>query len=293
MRYLVIGCGYIGKPLSLELRRRGHEVVVLRQSRVRDEELAAGGVQVSFGDIGNPATFSRLERGFDRVVNCAASGGGGIQAYRHVYLQGNRNLVAWLAESPPAKLVYTGSTGVYGQDDGSLVEEDSPTNPTSKSGKILVQAEAELTSAFRRSGFPAVILRLSGIYGPGRCHLLHRFLNGGPHPAFHDSGHMNMIHQDDVLGAVIHATEFAAPGRIYNVSDDEPVRRKDFFTWLAGRLHRTLPPPPSPETATGPYRRATDKRISNRRLRQELGYHCRYPTFREGYESLIPAVQTE
>ena len=127
MRVLIVGCGYVGLPLGAELVRQGHEVFGLRRSAA--EEMKAAGIKPILADITMPETFAQLPRDFDWVVNCAASGGGDADAYRQLYLQGTRNLIEWLAPVPPKKFVYTSSTSVYGQNDGSLVKESSPTEP--------------------------------------------------------------------------------------------------------------------------------------------------------------------
>ena len=128
MKCLVVGCGYVGLPLGAELARQGHEVFGLRRSASAAHELKAAGIQPLAGDVTRPETLAKLPRQFDWVVNCVAAGGG-AENYRQIYLEGNRNLVSWLADSPPQKFVYTSSTSVYGQDDGSLVTESSLAEP--------------------------------------------------------------------------------------------------------------------------------------------------------------------
>src|ERR1017187_4398473 len=115
MRVLIVGCGYVGLPLGVELVRQGHEVFGLRRSG--PEELRAVGITPLRADITRPATLKDLPRDFDWVINCAASGGGSANEYRQLYLEGNRNLNTWLADRPPRKFVYTSSTSVYAQND--------------------------------------------------------------------------------------------------------------------------------------------------------------------------------
>src|SRR5258708_3112960 len=125
MRILIVGCGYVGLALGAELARHDHEVFGLRRTPGAERELTEAGITPLVGDITNPQALAKLPRTHDWVVNCVASGGGGVEEYRNVYLLGTRNLVEWLAPDPPKKLVYTSSTSVYGQTDGSLVTEDS------------------------------------------------------------------------------------------------------------------------------------------------------------------------
>ena len=145
MRALIIGCGYVGAPLGAALVRLGHEVFGLR--RHAPAELQTAGIQPLLADITRPESLLGLPCNFDWVVNCAASAGGGAEDYRQLYLEGNRNLLAWLSKSPPRKFVYTSSTSVYAQNDGSVVTEKSPAEPAEETSRILVEAEKLLLRA--------------------------------------------------------------------------------------------------------------------------------------------------
>ena len=147
MRVLIVGCGYVGLPLGKELARLGHEVSGLRRSALAEAEMKAAGIMPLHADITQPETLTKLPRDFDWVVNCTASGGGGGDDYRRIYYEGNRNLVAWLVDSPPKKFVYTSSTSVYGQNDGALVTEKEATEPDAPTSKVLVETEKFLLAA--------------------------------------------------------------------------------------------------------------------------------------------------
>lgn len=291
MRTLIIGCGYIGRWLALEMSRQGHSVTCLRRSAIEDEGLHIAGIEVIPLDVSRTSSWHKLEPLFDWVVNCASSNRGGEESYRAVYLEGTRNLLNWLASAPPRKYVYTSSTGIYAQNDGSWVDESAETAPASETGKILLQTENLLREAHDRSGFPAIILRVAGIYGPGRTFLLKNFLAGEAVIEGRGDRHLNMVRREDVVGAIRAALERGQPGEIFNVADGEPVRQGEFYQWLAERLRRPLPP--SVETAEPPSRKrsATNKRIANARLREQLGYGFRFPTYRAGYESLIADLE--
>ena len=111
----------------------------LRRSTTADAELRAVGIQPCSGDVTRPEALSRLPGPFDWVVNCVSSTKGGVEEYREVYVNGSRNLIEWLGAASPKKFVYTSSTSVYGQTDGSLVKEDSVTEPASETSKLLVE----------------------------------------------------------------------------------------------------------------------------------------------------------
>jgi nucleoside-diphosphate-sugar epimerase len=286
MRVLIIGCGYVGLPLGAELARLGHEVFGLRRTKSDDTELITARIFPLTADITNRATLSNLPRPFDWVVNCAASGGGDAESYRRLYFDGTRNVIEWLSSSLPRKYVYTSSTSVYAQNDGSVVTESDFASPETDTGKVLVATEKILLAAASETKFPATILRLSGIYGPGRGYWLKQFLNGEARIEGVGERYLNLIHRDDVIGAIIAALNRAPVGSVFNATDNEPVTQRDFFEWLAKRLNKPLPPN-VPEGSTERKRGASNKRVSNSRLRQQLGYEFKYPTFREGYEAEI------
>src|ERR1051326_8339719 len=131
MRVLIVGCGYVGCALGAELASRGHEVFGLSRAAASDARLASMGIRPLMGDITKPESLARLPAAYDWVVNCVSSTYGGAEEYRAVYAQGTRNLLQWLSPTPLQMFVYTSSTSVYGQTDGSWVEETSPTEPES------------------------------------------------------------------------------------------------------------------------------------------------------------------
>jgi nucleoside-diphosphate-sugar epimerase len=282
---LIVGCGYVGLQLGTELVRQDHEVFGLRRSASAGNELKAAGIHPLAGDVTKPETLAKLPREFDWIVNCVAAGGS-AENYRQIYLEGNRNLVSWLADSPPNKFIYTSSTSVYGQNDGSVATEKSPVEPDADTAKILVETEKLLLAAAQKE-FPAVILRVAGIYGPGRGHWFRQFLKDEARIEGDGSRFLNMIHRDDVVGCIVAALKSGRAGEIYNAVDDEPVSQIDFFKWLAATLGKPLPPSVSEDAEIVRKRGATNKRISNRKLKMELDYQFKHPNFRNGYGAEI------
>jgi len=275
----------------MELVKLGHSVFGLRRSPSADTLMRSVGITPLLGNITKPEQLAGLPADYDWVINSASASGGGVEDYREVYLRGMRNLVAWLAAAAPKKFVYTSSTSVYGQNDGSLVKETSPTEPAVETGKILVETERVLLEAAQTKKFPAVILRLAGIYGPGRGYWFKQYLQGEARIEGNGGRILNMIHRDDAAGAVIAALKSGRPGEIYNAVDDEPVTQLEFFRWLSGPLGKDLPPS-LPEDAEAVRKRGvTNKRVSNRRIKMELGYQFKYPTFREGYTAEIRRLE--
>lgn len=282
-RALIVGCGYVGLPLGHELVRQGHKVFGLRRSDAADEELRAAGIEPLRGDITKPETLAPLPRDFDWVVNCAATRGGTVEEYRQLYAIGNFNLVEWLRAAPPRKFVFTSSTSVYGQNDGSVVVETDPVAPEAETAPVLVETENLLFAAYEKLKFPVVIMRLAGIYGPGRGYWLKQFLSGQARLDGDGSRLLNMIHRDDVVGAIIAALEGAPACSVYNTVDNEPVTQREIFEWLAAKLNQPMPPSAPLDADPNRKRGVTNKRVSNLRLKQQLGFKYKYPTFRQGY----------
>ena len=291
MRVLIVGCGYVGLPLGAELARQGHEVFGLRRNPAGAGEMEAADIKPLFADITQAGDLEKLPRDFDWVVNCAAPGGGGEAAYRQLYLTGNHNLIEWLRPAPPRRYVYTSSTSVYGQNDGSLVVETDPVAPESETGKILVMTENLLLAAATEIKFPTVILRLAGIYGPDRGYWLKQFLSGEARIEGDGVRLLNMIHRDDAVGAIIAALKHSPVCQVFNVVDNEPVSQLDLFKWLAEKLDRPLLPSMPADAESSRRRGVTNKRVSNQRLKKMLGFEFKYPTFRQGYTAEIQRLK--
>jgi nucleoside-diphosphate-sugar epimerase len=282
MRVLIVGCGYVGLPLGKELVRLGHEVYGVRRSGAADAEMTAAGIRPVMADVSQAADVAKLPGPFDWVVNLVSSSKGGVEEYRQAYLNGTKNLIEWLQLVPPKKYVYTSSTSVYGQTDGSPVKETAGTIPRTDTGKVLLETEKFLVQAAQVKKFPAVILRVAGIYGPERGHLFQQYLKNEARIEGTGERWLNMIHVDDVVGSILAALKSGRAGEIYNAVDDEPVQQIHFFRWLSEALGKWMPPTEEGEPKERK-RGVTNKRVQNRRLKMELGYQFKHPTYRQGY----------
>lgn len=278
MRVLIIGCGYVGKALGEALIRLGHKVHGIRRNKDSRTELENAGIQPLFADITQREQLNGLLQSFDWIINTTSSSRGGAEIHREVFVNGTRNLIDWMTTRPPQKFIFTSSTGVYGQVDGSLVNEDSPAEPTGGTGRNLLEAEKMVCEA------NGIVLRVSGIYGPQRGFLYRQYLKGEAVLNEKDERWLNMLHREDVVGAILKVLELAPPGEIFNATDNEPVTEFKFFEWLAEKLGR--PMPPTGEKPPRGKRNRTNKRVENKRLKA-LGWQLHYPTFREGYSALI------
>jgi nucleoside-diphosphate-sugar epimerase len=293
MRVAIIGCGYVGVPLGAELVRQGHEVFGVRRGAGADAELKAAGIQPLHADITNPGDLAALPGPFDWIVNLVSSNRGGVEEYRRVYVQGTANLIEWMGKAPPKKFVYTSSTSVYGQTDGSMIKETSPTEPASETGRLLVEAEKLLLTAFKQKALPAVVLRVAGIYGTGRGHLFLKYLADEAQIEGKGERLINMIHLEDLVGVIVAALKSGRPGEVYNTVDDEPVAQLTFLRWLSETLGKDMPRTATEDGNDQRKRAATHKKVSNRRLKMELGYHFKHPNFRKGYTAEIIRMNRE
>lgn len=293
MRVLIVGCGYVGVSLGMELVKLGHVVFALRRSATGADELKAAGLQPLIADITQLGELPQLPGPFDWVVNTVASNKGGVDEYREVFLHGTRNLIEWLAPTPLKKFVYTSSTSVYGQTDSSLVKEASVTEPTSPTSRLLVETEKLLLEAVRKKNFPAIILRVAGIYGPERGHLFLKYLKNEARISGKGERIINMIHRDDLVNVILAALKSGRPGEIYNAVDDEPVAQIHFFRWLSETLGKWMPPFATEEENADRKRGLTNKKVSNRKMKMELGVQLKYPTFRQGYTAEITRLDRE
>jgi nucleoside-diphosphate-sugar epimerase len=297
MRILIVGCGYVGLELGRRLAAAGAEVLGLRRQGDPDGMLRAAGIRAVQGDLTRPADLEAIPGEFDSVVCTVSSSRGGADAYREVYLGGARNLVEWSRHRRLGRLVSVSSTSVYSQIDGSWVTEESPAEPSGPTGRLLVATEEVFAEAHRSGVVPTQIVRVAGIYGPGRGHLFGQFVAGQARLDPNGGRWINMIHRDDVASALEAVLLLGEPGRRYNAVDDAPVLQGDFLRFLAEATGLPLPPPAevggsSEPGGSAPARKrgATHKRVSNRRLRDELGWRPRFPTYRDGYAEAIAAV---
>ncbi len=282
MKKLIIGCGYLGRRLAARWHEQGHEIFATTRKPQRAGEFSALGWNPILCDVLNPVAelppvdVAVIAVGFDR---------GSGRTMREVYVDGLRHVLPALPIS--ARIVYVSSTSVYGQTSGELVDESSETAPEEVSGKVVLEAEGVL----REMCPHAMILRFAGIYGPGRLLREKAILAGEPIAANPDRW-LNLIHVDDGVQAIEAAELRGQPARVYNIADDEPVRRIDFFSELARQFEAPVPHfEPVPEGAIPPHER-TNRRINNWRMHEELNVELLYPTYGIGLSASVRTIRT-
>lgn len=282
VRVLIAGCGDVGAELGVRLANDGHEVWGLR----RRGDMLPSALHPLVADLTKPDTLRALPPRLDVVFYTAAPSSASADNYRATYVEGIRHLLAALETQSHGlqRFILTSSTGVYGQEAGEWVDETARTEPAHFSGRELLVGERVVLD----SRFPSTVLRLGGIYGPGRTRLIDSVRQGTATCADGPPLYTNRIHRDDCAGALRHLMGLPQPDPLYLGVDHEPADQCTVLSWLALQLGL---PPPRQATASDPIARSrrSNKRCSNRKL-AATGYEFRYPTFREGYGALLAAM---
>lgn len=285
---LIAGLGFVGEALAHALASKGHHVIGLTHSESSFQRLQQhrATIDVRQADISQPDSLScafteKESAAISWVIHCASSGRGGPEQYRAVYRDGLANLHALC---PRSRLLFTSSTSVYAQTDGSWVDESSPAEPVRETGRILRETEM---LALQSGG---LVARLAGIYGPERSYILLKFLADTAVIEGDGGRYLNQAHRDDIVRALQHLIEREEKG-IFNVVDSTPQTQRQLYAWLAKHFDRPLPPqaPPDHERKRG----WTHKRVSNQRLKAS-GWQPRYPSFQEAIlhdPALVPSIR--
>jgi nucleoside-diphosphate-sugar epimerase len=277
MSSLVIGCGFLGEMVAQEWLddRQNRPTFGTTRSAERARILEECGIRPVICDVLQMETLRALPQ-VDSVLYAVGFDRAARNTMRTLYVDGLRNVLDALPG--PKRFVYVSSTSVYGQQDGSWVDEESPTQPVEEAGCIQLEAEGLLHSRLP----DAVILRFAGLYGPDRL-LRQKAVQAAEPLAGDPEKWLNLIHLFDGVEAVHAAVKRAQPGRIYNVADGYPGTRRQYYTELA----RMLGAPP-PRFIDGDQSRNTaHRRIRNVRLRQELKVRLRFPSYEEGLSATI------
>lgn len=296
MKIAVLGCGYVGLELCHRLTAgcHDHDVIGVRRSEQGIEAIEATGARAVRADVTVADALTAVPD-VDAIVFSASSGGRDASAARSVYVEGLETVIEQFSarENPPKQLVYTSSTGVYGDHDGGWVDESTLIEPTTEKTRVLVNAERVAREHAAEHGIEGTVVRFAGLYGPDR-YRLERYLDG---PV--TAGYLNMIHRADAAGIIRFALTEETPDTLLAV-DDEPVDKWEFSAWLADQCGVEQPSTRTKaerladgDLSTPAKRRIeTSKRCSNERVR-ELGYDFAYPTYREGYQDAIERYRNE
>lgn len=275
-KVLIVGCGAIGSALAGILSEQGHAVTGLKRKPPAPDR-----INWVSADISASANLAHLDTDFTQAFFIVSPDGRDEQSYRAVYATGLNNL---LAKLPATHWIMVSSTSVYGQSQGEWVDEESIATPGNITSRLLRQAEQRLIALNPAN----IVVRCSGIYGPGRHHLLRQAMQT---PAIQQTPpyFTNRIHQLDCVGVLAFLLQQRLAGQIlaqcYLASDDHPAPLWEVMTWLAQHLHCQ---PPTIKTVDD--KATLNKRCSNAGLKA-LGYRFQYPSYQDGYPELIRSQQ--
>jgi nucleoside-diphosphate-sugar epimerase len=285
---LIIGCGDVARRALPELQRRYRVTALVRSP---DPALDAAKVEQIVGDLDDAASLVPLGGRAERIVHLAPPAGTGVLDTR------TRSLLAALLPRGrgamlPRRFVYLSTSGVYGDCAGEWVDETRPPNPQTERALRRLDAERALGDWGERNKVEIVILRVPGIYAHDRLPL-DRLARGTPALRPDEDVYTNHVHGDDLAGILVAALESTGAHGVYNASDDGPVKMGDFFDLVADRAGLARPPRISraeaarllpPELVSF---MSESRRLSNRRLKAELGVRLRYSTVRDG----VPGIK--
>lgn len=289
-RLVIFGCGYVGSALARAAVTAGIRVEALTRNLDKAAALRAAGLaHVVVADLSTADWHGQISGGADFVVNCVSSGG--PDAYRQTYVGGMQSVLAWAAKGgvPVDTFVYTSSTAVYPQGGGTTVDESSPVEGATPNGAIIRESETLLQNAAPSTVRRHFILRLAGIYGPDRHHLLDQLRSDSGQLAGTGDHRLNLAHRDDIVAAIL-ACLGAPPNtgsQVFNVADSAPAPRAEVVRWLAGRLGRPVPGFDGSLTGRRDGTPLADRIISNAKIQRVLGWRPRYPDYRAGFEKLL------
>ncbi|UJM89787.1 SDR family oxidoreductase [Rhodanobacter denitrificans] len=272
-RILLAGCGDLGERVAQRLRARGDEVWALRrQPPLRGKH----GIHWLRGDLTDPASLRGLPAAITRLVYLPAPATRDKATYRAIFVDGLRHLLDALDTRKLAQVLFVSSSAVYGEHDGDWVDETTATDPPGFNGAVLLEAEQWLAQQPLRS----TVLRLAGLYGPGRLQLIERLRTGQARVPRETPHWANRIHVDDAAAAIVHLLGLKSPQPLYLGVDDTPMPLDELYDFLAVLIDAPLPAEGAAPTGVG------SKRLSNARLRAS-GWAPQWPDAREGYAALL------
>ncbi len=282
---LIVGCGYVGTAFGRKMAREGWEVIGTTREASRLEALAEAGITPRLWP-GTPLA-PMIDRADHLLVAAPPDAAGDPLIGAEEARLARAHHLAWVG--------YLSTTAVYGDRQGGWVDEETPPAPTSRRGRWRLAAEKAWLALHRHHGLPVHVFRLAGIYGPGRGPFA-KLRRGTARRIVKPGQVFGRIHVDDIVAALAASIARPRPGRIYNLTDDLPAPPDEVIAHAATLLG--LPPPPAEpfETAEmSPMARSfygESKRVSNRRLKEELGVALRHPDYRSGLAAILEEEAT-
>lgn len=287
MTKLIIGCGYLGRRVAAAWLADGCRVFAVTRSAAKANELKTAGIRPIIADVTVHASLPRLPA-VDTVLHSLGFDRSKRQSIQQVFECGLDNVLRWLDPASLRRFFYISSTGVFGQRDGEWVDERSACQPMRSGGQACLAAEKSLGS--HPLADRVTVLRLAGLYGPGRIPRRRELVDGVAMDVPID-GFLNLIHVEDVVRVILALERQDTRPDLMLVSDGSPVRRIDYYRELARLLNAPAPRFRTPDADLPAFQRAagSDKRVSNRRMLEALDMELLYPSYREGLAAIVRA----
>ena len=281
MHVLLVSAGDVAIEAGLRFASTGAEVTGWRRNSSKlPSEFTGQDV-----DLLQPASWPQINPDTEVVVFTPVPAARTYEAYTRSYLEVAKELAARLQDQAPKlkRFIYVSSSAVSGGGDGEWIDESTEVAPNRATSEVLADTER----VFLDSGLPVTVLRASGIYGPGRNHLINQVRDASARMPL-ESHWTNRIHRDDLAQAIVHVAQLGDDAEpIYMVTDNEPAQVGEIYAFLAQQLNLPVPP-----QATEPaVRRAANRRIRNDKLLAS-GFTLQFPGFREGYASVLAGEST-
>jgi len=283
-RVYIVGCGYLGRRVAARWLAQGMPVAALARSAASADLLRTQGIEPVSGDLDATDTLRELSLTGALLYYFAPPPRDGERDMRL------RNLLQSVS-SQPVRVVHLSTTGVYGDSGGDWIDEDSPLRPVAARALRRADSEQVLREWGQQTGVPWIILRVPGIYGPGRLPL-DRLRAGRPVLREQESGYTNRIHVDDLASACVAAGRSTLRNRVYNACDGHPSTMTHYFNRIAAVFDLPTPPQVTRQQAGELLGEGMlsyldeSRRIGNRRLVEELGVELRYPDLESGLAAI-------
>lgn len=295
-RLVIFGCGYIGSAVAQAAVATGAQVEALTRNPAKAAALRAAGLtKVVVAELASSEWHAQVETSPDFVVNTVSSGG--PEGYRSSYVGGMQSILAWAsaASSPVGTILYTSSTAVYPQGGGVTVDETAAATGATPNGAIIRESEILLEKAPLSACARWFILRLAGIYGPGRHHLLDQLREGATSLNGSGEHRLNLAHRDDIVAAILACLQAPSTvGReIFNVADHTPAQRSEVVHWLSGQLGRPAPVFDGTTTARRGGAPMPDRIISSGKIQRLLAWQPGFPDYRAGFGAILGDAPSE
>ena len=287
---IIFGCGYVGMELARSCLAMGWQVTAFTRNPHKAADAEKLGARAVLAGLQSADWWGELSSQYDHAVNCVGAAAPSIEGYQASYLEGMHSIEGWLKETNQSlqNLIFTSSSSVYPQTDGSLVDEESTNVGVSARGQILLDAEQVCLQVPQAYARRRTVVRFSGLYGPGRHLLVDKIRRGEPMTGSPDRV-LNLTHRDDAASAVLAILQSPSSfeGGIFNASDGQHASRGEIVDWVASRVGV-----PKPAFIDVDEDKGSHRRVDSSKIGQVFGWVPRFADFQSGYEDFLASEES-